>query len=49
MMRAPAGSDVGLGKVEGLGVLIVETLGEVAAEFEVLALVIAHGNGVGVV
>ena len=49
MTRAPALRDGGLGHHEGLAVAAVEALGDVAGELEVLALVVAHRDPVGVV
>ena len=49
MTRAPTGGMACLGHHEGLAVAVVEALGDVAGELEVLALVVAHRDLVGVV
>ena len=49
MTRAATFGTSGLGDDEGLAEAVVEPLGELPGELEVLALVVAHGHQVGVV
>ena len=48
-MRAPTGGMARLGDHERVAEAVVEPDGDVARELEVLALVVAHGDPLGVV